>query len=165
MRARLAALAAALLLTGGAAGCGEQPSEPRVAPRLMSAGEVASLPPGSPQRAVAGWWRALQTGNSRGAAELLPVASRRSLKAGLPVLATIAKPVRLKIVSVERTGSRAVVYTELVAAGLLGRSRMIEAPPFPQAFAVALQDGHWRLRDGSFLLRVGRRLIDSRTSS
>lgn len=159
MRGCVPALVAALLLAVVAAGCGEGHDSPRGHARMVPAGAVASLPPGSPQRAFIGWWRALQTGDRKGAAQLLPVANKSRLVANLPFLSLMSMLIRPRIVSVERTGGRAVVYTELVRTRRIGRNRVTDDVPLPQGFALRLYRGGWRLTDSFFFVRAGHILF------
>jgi len=126
---------------------------------VLTRNAVARLPAGSPERALAAWWRALQTLDERGAQRLLPEGSGKRLKPVLPLLYLTALALRLRVVEVHRTGRRAVVYTEMAGLRPIGARRYVESLSILQGFSMVRNRGGWRLGDDYFFDRIGSALV------
>ncbi len=162
----MTAVALGTALASPISGCGKQEDRGEGASAVsrssvLMRGNVAGLPPGSPERALAAWWRSLHMADVRGAERLLPRQGGSRLAQFLPALFIVIKPVRLRLMEVQRTGSRAVVYTELVVIRPIGRRRSLERASFPQAFPMVRGREGWRLGDSFFFERVAGRLLSS----
>lgn len=151
----LAGACAALL----AAGCGsEPPATVSGSDLVVPLSVIRQLPAGSPQRALLAWWRALQSGDLARVRAALPRGTEGVL-ASFPARGFLG--VRLSIVDVERRGRHAVVYAEMVVRRPIGTTRLAPAARIPQAFALALRDGRWRLRDAYPLDRLAHAVLRS----
>lgn len=160
-RVRVAALALSVSLLASSCGQEQDRSGASAVRRsaVLTQESVARLPAGSPEKALAAWWRALQTANVNGARRLLPKGSEKRLEPGLPLLFVVTKPVTLRLVEVERAGRRAVVYAELVAFRPIGSRRRVELTSVPQGFPMVEDRAGWRLSDGYFFDRIGTALV------
>lgn len=155
----LAALGAGAL--AGCAGIGDDDAvKTRITgPVLVTKNQIASLPQGSPARAVFEWWRALQFSNPIIAAgyysnklHITPGLLERQLQFGPGAHNLGARP---HLVSTDITGDRAVVNVllENQSSNPNGRTDKNETA---RGFNLVREDGQWKLAENLYLERGAR---------
>jgi hypothetical protein len=150
------AVAAALV----ASGCGELGEDWRglrlEPPHRVGPADVARLPAGSPERAFAEWYAAVQRRDAVAAVARFA----GSAKITEPALAAYWKrlpPPRsasMRITDVERRGRAATVFVMLTTRYVAPNGRAVEFRA-PRAATLVRSDGAWRLPGSWFLLSLG----------
>jgi hypothetical protein len=129
---------------------------PTGADQLLGDADVSRWPEGSPERALFSWWRDTQYANLPGylgffSPEIRQGLTRRGVGGrDLSILSVQLRQARPTIVSVDATGTAAVLYTTITFHQPVGTSRY-RSYTLPQAFALTLEDGAWRLGDYLFV--------------
>lgn len=144
-------IAVALLVAAGllVAGCGDDASAP-IPDRPLTSDEIARYEAGSPERAVAEWWRDVQFNNARGVAsryapgaDVAPEILQNQISRSETFFS--GKP---RVDAVERVGDRATVY--VLVLGGTGRGGRPEAVPL----RLKMVDGEWKIADNELLERL-----------
>lgn len=153
------AVAVVVALVGLVAGCGGsgsgKSSSTAKVEQLVSRGEVAAQPAGSPQRALFAWWRNAQYVNgpafSRAFVPTLQanLLARKDLAAELTYFGRSIRSAKPKILYVDAGKSSATIFTKLAFRQAIGSKRFV-TNTVPQAFTFSRARGRWLLADSTF---------------
>ncbi len=154
-------------------GCGSLQSDDagrRVeGPWLLTRAAVEGQPPGSPQRTVFEWWRALQFDDASVASSyyskavaMSPARMERQLAVGATGLGLLSRP---RLVEVTEGAGQAKVFVLLESKAGQPNGR-IDVKQTARAFDLTREDDEWKLTDNSYLeraVRLQRELFRART--
>ena len=156
-----------LLLVGllSLSGCGALSSDEAIRrvqePLLLSRASVERQPPGTPQRTVFAWWRALQSGDARAASRyyarsvgMTPTRMERRLGLGSLALGLLGRP---RLVDVEGDDRRATVMVVLETRTENPNGR-IDVTRTALSFHLVRTDGDWKLADNRYIDGAVQRL-------
>jgi len=120
----------------------------------ISLREIADSPPGSPQRALLRWFRALQVGDLQTAQSLFAPDARPSI-AGLRLSRRAAEPLFReasfdRVLDVDRDGPYATAFALLVR-DLRAPNGQDDRYTLPQGFPLRRVAGHWLIADDLWL--------------
>jgi hypothetical protein len=128
-------------------------------PALVTKKQLASLPEGSPARAVFEWWRTIQFDNATIAARyyssklnITPLTLEKQLEFGAASQNLNARP---HLVGTDMNGDRATVNVllENVSSNPNGR---VDKHQTARGFNLVLEDGEWKLAENTYLERGER---------
>jgi len=158
-RLSIVALFLAIPAVGLLAGCRRGTVAPNSIPvneNLVTNDDIRAAPPGSPQRTLLKWWRAVQYEDLTGYLKLLSPSLRqqrtsdRRAQSDIQFARGTFIPAKPKILASDINGNSATVYARIYVRQPVGVSRTYTTS-YPQAFAFVRRNGSWGLADDLYI--------------
>ena len=160
-RAHFVLLVGLLLLSGCGALSSDEVTRRMQEPLLLSRASVERQPPGTPQRTLFAWWRALQYADARAATRyyarsvgMTPGKLKRQLGLGAAALGLLGRP---GLVDIEGDDRRATVMVVLETRTDNPNGR-IDVTRTARSFDLVRTNGDWKLADNGYLRGAVQRL-------